>query len=100
MTFFDNFSTTHLIAAHRGFLAHFPENSLAQTKTIKSVVNLEDTATYSSTTRRYTTLVDGPVGKHFAKTLSFYLDESSAYLADIKKPGEERKGRKINQMNS
>jgi glycerophosphoryl diester phosphodiesterase len=29
MTFFDNFSTTHFIAAHRGFRAHFPEKSLA-----------------------------------------------------------------------
>lgn len=44
--------------------------------------------------------VDGLVGKHFAKALSFYLDQSSAYLADMKKLGEERKGRKINQRNS
>ena len=29
MTFFDNFSSFQLIAAHRGFRAHYPENSLA-----------------------------------------------------------------------
>jgi len=29
MTFFDNFHTFRLIAAHRGFRAHYPENTLA-----------------------------------------------------------------------
>lgn len=29
MTFFDNFQTVHLIAAHRGFRAYYPENTLS-----------------------------------------------------------------------
>lgn len=29
MTFFDNFHTVHLIAAHRGFRGHYPENTLS-----------------------------------------------------------------------
>lgn len=29
MTFFDNFSSTELIAAHRGYRGHFPENTLS-----------------------------------------------------------------------
>jgi len=32
MTFFDNFQTDRLIAAHRGFRAHFPENTLSAFK--------------------------------------------------------------------
>jgi glycerophosphoryl diester phosphodiesterase len=32
MTFFDNFSSRHLIAAHRGFRAHRPENTLSAFK--------------------------------------------------------------------
>ncbi len=32
MTFFDNFQTVHLIAAHRGFRAHYPENTLSAFK--------------------------------------------------------------------
>lgn len=32
MTFFDNFHTLHLIAAHRGFRAYYPENTLAAFK--------------------------------------------------------------------
>ncbi len=32
MTFFDNFQTLHLIAAHRGFRAHYPENTLSAFK--------------------------------------------------------------------
>lgn len=32
MTFFDNFQTVRLIAAHRGFRAHFPENTLSAFK--------------------------------------------------------------------
>jgi len=32
MTFFDNFQSLHLIGAHRGFRAHYPENTLAAFK--------------------------------------------------------------------
>lgn len=32
MTFFDNFQTSRLIAAHRGFRAHYPENTLSAFK--------------------------------------------------------------------
>jgi glycerophosphoryl diester phosphodiesterase len=32
MTFFDNFKTFRLVAAHRGFRAHYPENTLAAFK--------------------------------------------------------------------
>ncbi len=32
MTFFDNFQTLRLIAAHRGFRAHYPENTLSSFK--------------------------------------------------------------------
>lgn len=34
--------------------------------------------------------VDGLVGKHFSKALAFYLDQSTQYLADMKKLGEKR----------
>jgi hypothetical protein len=34
--------------------------------------------------------VDGLVGKNFSKALSFYLDQSDQYLADMKKLGEKR----------
>jgi hypothetical protein len=35
--------------------------------------------------------VDGLVGKHFSKALSFYLDQAQLYLRDLKKLGENRK---------
>ncbi len=35
--------------------------------------------------------VDGLVGKQFSQALSFYLDQSTLYLADMKKLGETRK---------
>ncbi len=34
--------------------------------------------------------VDGLVGKNFSKALSFYLDQSDQYLADMKRLGESR----------
>ncbi len=39
--------------------------------------------------------VDGLVGKQFSKALSFYLDQSTLYLADMKKLGEGRKWNKV-----
>jgi hypothetical protein len=35
--------------------------------------------------------VDGLVGKHFSKALSFYLDQAQLYLRDLKTLGENRK---------
>ena len=35
--------------------------------------------------------VDGLVGKHFSKALSFYLDQAQLYLRDLKLLGEKRK---------
>jgi len=43
--------------------------------------------------------VDGLVGKQFSKALSFYLDQSTLYLADMKKLGEVRKWTKAEQIN-
>ena len=39
--------------------------------------------------------VDGLVGKHFSRALSFYLDQSDQYLEDMKWLGETREAKAL-----